>query len=337
MSSNDFATCVTEYFTTHLVGTRNLSPNTAKSYRDTFCLLLSFVSEVKNFRIEKLRLVDIDDNMVNDFISWLESERKNSITTRNQRLAAIHAFFRYVQMRHPETMLQCQRILAIPFKKHVKKLINYIPEHTLKELLALPDQCDKYGLRDTALMCLLYDSGARVQELIDLSVGDIRIENPSTVRMLGKGRKARIVPIMSQTAQVVQQYMDVWQLDKLKTPDKPLFCNHQENRLTRPGITYILNKYMSKIDTNGSPGEVITPHILRHTKAMHLLRANVNLHYIRDFLGHVNIATTEVYAKADAEIKRKAFEQANIELPIENQTSWQKNDNLLSWLTALGR
>lgn len=212
--------------------------------------------------------------------------------------------------------------------------MEYLPEHVLKELLSLPDQTQKYGIRDTALLCLLYDSGARVQELIDLSLLDIRLETPATIRLYGKGRKVRVVPIMSQTAVILQKYLSVWHLDPARRPDDPVFVNHQGKRLTRPGVTYILNKYMAQIPWQEGKKSV-TPHVIRHSKAMHLLRADVDLHYIRDFLGHVQIETTEVYARADAEMKRKALEAAHLDLPVETQTSWQKDQSLLSWLQSL--
>jgi site-specific recombinase XerD len=330
----DFAICVTDYFTKHLAGVRNLSSNTIKSYRDTFYLLLTFLSEEKKFRTEKVSLASISDEIICEFLDWLETSRGNSVSTRNLRLAAIHAFYRYVQMQHPEMLIQCQRIIAIPLKETEKKTIHYLPEGILKELLSLPNQSDKYGIRDTAILCLLYDSGARVQEIIDLSLSDIRLETLSTVRLFGKGRKVRIVPIMKQTSQILRKYCDVWNLNPIAKPDDPLFTNHQGNCFTRPGITYVLNKYMSQI-ASSMDQKPITPHIIRHSKAMHLLRANVNLNYIRDFLGHVNVETTEVYARADTEMKRKALEKANLDLPVENQTTWQKNQNLMSWLQSL--
>ena len=330
----DFGICVTEYFTKHLVGTRNLSGNTIRSYRDTMCLLLVFLTETKKLRVEKIRLADVAVETIQEFLEWLEVERGNSATTRNLRLAAIQAFYRYVQMENPEILLHCQRIFAIPLKKTKRNIVNYLPESTLKELLACPNQSDQYGIRDTALLCLLYDSGARVQEIIDLSLSDLRLDTLPTVRLLGKGNKVRIVPLMSQTAEILQKYLTRWRLDAKTHPDKPLFVNHQGNRLTRPGITYVLKKYMSEI---GADEKLITPHIIRHSKAMHLLRADVNLHYIRDFLGHVNVETTEVYARADAEMKRKALAKANPNLSTGGQTTWQKNENLMSWLQSLGR
>ena len=328
----DFGVCVTEYFTKHLAGVRNLSGNTIKSYRDTFCLLLQFLYEEMKLKPEKVKLSSITDETIKNFLEWLESNRNNSASTRNLRLAAIHAFYRYILMQHPEMLLQTQRILAIPLKKKERKTVNYLPENVLKDLLARPDQSDKYGIRDTALLCLLYDSGARVQEIIDLSLSDIRLETLATIRLFGKGRKVRIVPLMSPTAKVLQKYLDAWNLNPKTKPDAPLFVNHQGNRLTRPGVTYILKKYMSEI---GADENLVTPHVIRHSKAMHLLRANVDLNYIRDFLGHVNTSTTEVYAKADAEMKRKALEKVHFDIPLENQTTWQKNENLMSWLQSL--
>lgn len=290
---SDFAICISNYLTKYLVGTRNLSSNTIKSYRDTFCLLLLFMKEM-NKKIDRICLADIDASLVSRFLDWLETSRGNGVSTRNIRLAAIHAFFRYVQFQNPEMLLQCQRILAIPMKETEKKFVEYLPEHVLKELLSLPDQTQKYGIRDTALLCLLYDSGARVQELIDLSLLDIRLETPATIRLYGKGRKVRVVPLMSQTAVILQKYLKVWHLNPVRRPDDPVFVNHQGKRLTRPGVTYILNKYMAQIPWQKDKKSV-TPHVIRHSKAMHLLRANVDLHYIRDFLLSFEVSTKSSY------------------------------------------
>ncbi|WP_320948947.1 tyrosine-type recombinase/integrase [Enterocloster bolteae] len=216
--------------------------------------------------------------------------------------------------------------------------MNYLSEDSLKNLLTRPDQTTIYGRRDAALLCVLYDTGARVQELIDLSVRDVRLDEPSVIRLTGKGRKTRTVPILHPTAAILKSYMERHGLNPQRDPDQALFCNHQGNRLTRPGVTYILKKYANELQADGNlSNESVTPHVMRHTKAMHLLRANVDLHYIRDFLGHIDITTTEVYAKADAEMKRAAFEKADIGITTNEMTSWQKNDDLLSWLTSLGQ
>lgn len=330
----DFGVCVSDYFTKHLVGVRNLSSNTVKSYRDTFYLLLLYLSDELRMKVENTHLSCITDKTIYGFLDWLENSRGNSTSTRNVRLAAIHAFYRYALMQYPEMLLVCQRILAIPQKEAIRAAVNYLSEDILKELLSLPDQSNRYGMRDTALMCLLYDSGARVQEIIDLSLLDVRLETLPTVRLLGKGKKVRIVPLMNQTAGILKKYLLAWDFSATIKPDDPLFVNHQGNRLTRPGITYVLNKYMSQIasQTNQKP---LTPHILRHSKAMHLLRAEVNLNYIRDFLGHVHTDTTEIYARADAETKRKALEKASPDLCLKGKTSWQKNNSLMTWLQSL--
>ena len=290
IKTTDFAACVTDYFTRHLAGVKNLSSNTISSYRDTFCLLLVFLSEEVGIKAEKTKLSIITDKTISDFLEWLENSRGNAISTRNVRLAAIHAFYRFVQMQHPELLTQCQRILAIPLKKAEKKTVNYLSEDTLKELLSQPDQSDAYGIRDTAILCLLYDSGARVQEIIDLSVSDVRLEALPTVRLLGKGRKVRIIPIMSQTAGILQKYSYVWNLDNMRRPDEPLFVNHQGHRLTRPGITYILKKYVEQIPSQSNQ-KPITPHIIRHSKAMDTAYTWTRVRIIRPSIAKVCYTT----------------------------------------------
>ena len=334
----DFARSLADYFTNYMAGQRNLSVNTIRSYRDTFCLLLTYLEEEQNCSPEKVQLSKLTDQTINEFMAWLEDKRRNSISTRNQRLAAIHAFFQYLQLDRPDMLLQCQKILSIRMKKHEKAVVNYLSEDSLKNLLTKPDQTTTYGRRDAALLCVLYDTGARVQELIDLSVRDVRIDGPSVIRLTGKGRKTRTVPILHQTAEILKCYMERHGLNPQRNPDQALFCNHQGNRLTRPGVTYILKKYANELQADGNiSNAMVTPHVMRHTKAMHLLRADVDLHYIRDFLGHIDISTTEIYAKADAEMKRAAFEKANIGISTDKVTSWQKNDDLMSWLTSLGQ
>lgn len=338
MKPTDLAVCVSGFFIDFMAGQRNLSPNTIKSYRDTMALLLTFFDEKHNIPSEKLTLAKIDEEKIIDYLSWLEKERLNSISTRNQRLAAIHAFFRYVQYQKPELLLKCQRIIAIPFKRRQKTVVNYLSEEIMKSILSQPNLTTSDGLRDAAILSLLYDSGARVQELIDLRVRDIRLDAPATVTLSGKGRKSRVVPIMRQTADLLGNYMKQYTRPDKPGYDNPLFCNRQNKKLTRSGITYILDKYVSLAGNEVIlPDSPISPHILRHTKAMHMLKANVNLYYIRDFLGHVDISTTEVYARADAEMKRAALEKANTDVVPVGSTSWQSDRDLLAWLKDLGR
>ncbi len=335
MPGTDFAKYLTEYLSLYLPGQRNMSPNTIKSYRDTFRLFIQFCRDRKKIRPESLSLAMVTDKLVCEFLDWVEKERLCGISTRNQRLAGIQAFFRYLQAEVPDGLLMFQKIIHIPAKKGSHQPMNYLSTEALKEILAKPDTKTSSGRRGLALMTLLYDSGARVQEIIDLSVRDIRLVEPATVKLTGKGRRIRYVPLMSKTKNIIECYLKEQKLlDNTASLDRPVFFNRQGKKLTRAGVTHIIKKYFAKakLDGNALFPEIISPHVFRHTKAMHLLQANVNLIYIRDFLGHVNVITTEIYARADAEIKRKALEQSYPELITEDIPQWSEDKDLMNWL-----
>jgi integrase/recombinase XerD len=332
----DFASLMTKFLTNFLPLQRNVSKNTISSYCDTFRLLLTFMCDEKKAAPERFAFQKLTRKFVMEFLKWLEDNRHCSISTRNQRLAAIHSFTRYVQIQNPVYLLQCQEIITIEFKKHETPMIHYLTVDDMQLLLSQPNQNTRLGRRDLTLLCLLYDAGARVQELVDLRVRDIRLLAPCCVKLTGKGRKSREVPILPKTADLLATYLKENYLD---TPEKlcyPLFCNRQGNTLTRAGVTYILQKY-SDMAASLSPliPQKITPHILRHSKAMHLLSADVNLAYIRDILGHNDISTTEIYARADLSMKRKALEKA-VELAPET-APWTKDANLIDWLKQYGK
>ena len=187
MKPTDFSVHLTNFLTHYLAAQRNLSPNTIKAYRDVFTLLLRFCRDVQGVALEKLRLEQIDVSLVETFLDYLEKERKSSPRTRNHRLAALHAFFRYVQAEEPAHMLQCQKILTIPLRRHARSTVAYLAKEELAAILAQPDLRTPDGRRDAVLLSVLYDTGARVQELIDLSVGDVRLDPPAQLRLLGKG------------------------------------------------------------------------------------------------------------------------------------------------------
>lgn len=330
MKPTDFAYHLSNYLTEYLSGQRNLSTNTIKSYRDTFVLLLEFMKECHQLKPEKVSIKKIDKPAVESFLQWLENTRNNSISTRNQRLAAIHAFFRYLQGENPDHLFHCQKVISIPFKRNQKNTVDYLTEKSIKKVLDMPDTTTVNGRRDLTLLSTLYDTGARVQEIVDLKVRDVRLESPAIVCLTGKGRKIRHVPIMKQTEALLRQYL---QEQKLTAPDKldhPLFSNHQKTIFTRQGITYILNKYASDVVQ-----KKVSPHMLRHSKAMHMLHAGINLIYIRDFLGHSELATTEIYARANSEMKLKALEKINNTVIPENVPNWQGNKYLMDWLYKL--
>ena len=277
----------------------------------------------------------LNRNLASDFLDWLEAQRKVSVTTRNQRLAAMKAFAHYVQYRNPEYLENCTDIIAMRPKKHEKPVIPFLTEEELKALLAQPDPSTRHGLRDLTLLSLLYDSGARVQEITDLKLKDIRLTNPAMATLTGKGRKARQVPLMKETCKLLAAYIRNFNLNS-EPLTSPLFFNQKGQALSRYGITYILKKYVSQAELD-SDTRKISPHVLRHTKAMHLLRAGVNMIYIRDFLGHVNISTTEVYARIDAEMKRKVFEEKVPNFTPNTTMPWEEDKDLLQWLTKFGK
>ena len=335
MKKTDFTKALTAYFSTYLPLTCGVSPNTCNSYRDAFKLLLLYFQEEKGVPANSIELRMLNRNLVSDFLDWLEAQRKVSVTTRNQRLAAMKAFAHYVQYRNPEYLENCTDIITMRPKKHEKPVIPFLTEDELKALLAQPDPSTRHGLRDLTLLSLLYDSGARVQEITDLQLKDIRLTNPAMVTLTGKGRKARQVPLMKETCTLLDTYIRNFDLNS-EPLTAPLFFNKKGEALSRYGITYILKKYVSKAELDGSARK-ISPHGLRHTKAMHLLRAGVNMIYIRDFLGHVDISTTEVYARIDAEMKRKVFEEKVPNFTPNTTMPWEEDNDLLQWLTQFGK
>lgn len=302
---------------------------------DGFDLFFSRFQEEKGVPANSIELRMLNRNLASDFLDWLEVQRKVSVTTRNQRLAAMKAFAHYVQYRNPEYLENCTDIIAMRPKKHEKPVIPFLTEEELKALLAQPDPSTRHGLRDLTLLSLLYDSGARVQEITDLKLKDIRLTNPAMVTLTGKGRKARQVPLMKETCKLLDAYIRNFNLNS-EPLTSPLFFNQKGQALSRYGITYILKKYVSQAELD-SDTRKISPHVLRHTKAMHLLRAGVNMIYIRDFLGHVDISTTEVYARIDAEMKRKVFEEKVPNFTPNTTMPWEEDKDLLQWLTKFGK
>ena len=336
MKPTDFSIHVTSFLSHYLAAQRNLSANTIKAYRDVFTLLLRFCRDVQSIAPEKLRLEQVDVSFVEAFLDHLETERKSSPRTRNHRLATLHAFFRYVQAEEPAHMLQCQKILAIPLRRHAHPTVAYLSKEELAEILAQPDLRTVEGRRDAVLLSVLYDTGARVQELIDLSVGDVRLDPPAQLRLLGKGRKMRAVPLMDNTVQLLRDHLQENHLDRPEQFDKPLFQNARSQRLSRSGIRYILKKYVARARSAlPTLNRAVSPHTLRHAKGMHLLQSGISLDMIRDFLGHVDVKTTQIYARANLEMKRTALEKLTDPSPVRTLPSWQQNKDLLDWLRSL--
>lgn len=338
MKPTDFAKSLTDFLSLYLPGERGLSYNTICAYKDTFILLLTFMKEKQGIASGTLTLQHITQERIIAFLNWIQNHRKCSSSTRNARLAALHCFFNYLQYRHPVKLFEWQRILSIPIKKTERKTRKYLSLNAIKLLLEQIDSYCMKGKRDLALLSLMYDSGARVTEIIDLKPSSLNFNKPTTIKLIGKGNKGRIVPLMEGQIKLLNEYLKSHNLTEQYSSSYPLFENGRRDKLTRMGITRIVKKYVDKakkLKPSWYPPKV-TPHIFRHSKAMHLLQAGVNLVYIRDFLGHASITTTEVYARADAKLKREAIEKASQNVvQIKKEPRWLKDAKLLEWLKAL--
>lgn len=338
----DFAKYLTRFLSEYLPVERNMSSNTIASYRDTFVLFVNYMKDVKHIKIDTLSLKDITKNVIVDFLQWLNDCRANSISTRNNRLAAIHSFAQFLQYENITNLREWQNILSIKSKKTANKEFSYLSVDAIKLLLRQPDVSTLYGRRDLTLLTLMYDTGARVQEIIDLTPDSIRInDTPYTIRIIGKGRKSRIQPIMKEQVHLLKHYMEENHLLGYEKQTSPLFFNNRREKFTRAGITYLLKKYAATAKTENRElfPETISCHSLRHSKAMHLLQAGVNIVYIRDFLGHSSIQTTEIYARADSKQKREALEKVYIDLSpeIPQRAKWEQNNDLLQWLKGFAK
>jgi len=336
MKPTDFAEHLTRFLSEYLPAQKNVSKNTIYSYRDTFKLLIRYCQEKEGFAAERITMDVLSSKLIAGFLEWLEMERRCSVSTRNQRLAAIHSFFRYGQCEDPSGIYHFQKVIAIPIKKSQKTIVEHLSPEAMKLLLSQPDRNCAKGRRDLILMSVLYDTGARVQELIDIKVCDVILISPAVVVLTGKGNKIRRVPLMKNTVALLEYYIQENKLDKPWKNEYPLFKNKQNHKLTKEGVTYIISKYVMlarKTSTLIPPH--VKPHMFRHSKAFHLLQAGVNLIYIRDFLGHADLKTTEIYARTDTETKRKAIENAYPDLIDNMLPDWNQDQALLSWLAEL--
>jgi site-specific recombinase XerD len=332
---------LSKFFTDHLSGERAASPKTVSSYRDAMKLLLTWFRDAERIPPEKLRLADIDRPRILRFLDRLEAGRGCSAATRNQRLAVIKSFCRYTAVEQPDRLDQVTEILAIRQKKTPAPDLGHLTGDEVKALLAEPGAASARAVRDTVLLALAYDTAARVQELCDLDVADIRRSAPMTVTIRGKGSKIRYVPVMGPTARLVGDYLE--RRDRhpgLGADADPLFYGPNHSRLTRSGVAKVLARHVRAVrasDPGWAPGLPVTPHTLRRSRATHLIQAGVNLIYIRDLLGHADVSTTEIYARADAETKRKAIENAYQPLTPNVLPDWTSDTSLIGWLDSLAR
>lgn len=324
---------ISSFFTTYLTGERAVSPNTIKSYRDSWKELIKFMMDEYSLKQEKLKINDLTVKRVQEFLLWIERERKCSKKTRNLRLTAIRTFCKYVLFEDVGNMAELQKILELKFQKTPLPARKYMNADGIKLLLEQPDQDNDKGFRDLVILSLMFETGCRVQELVDFSVNSVSFVH-ETIVIVGKGNKARILNLSKDILAMLQQYLKKFGIDSPKDLSHPLFFNSREQRFTRQNITSILRKYAEKarvIDPNLIP-ENLTPHCIRHSRAMFLLQAKIPTIYIRDILGHSSVTTTEIYAKADTAMKREALEKAYVKVTPDSKPIWEGNDDLLKFL-----
>lgn len=337
ISPDDLARCLTGFFGDHLVLQRGASRHTVLGYRDAVKLFLRFAAARARRAVPALTLADLDMEIVLAFLDSLEHDRHNGVATRNHRRAALHAFFRYVGGVLPDHVERCRRILSIPAKRGPTCAVDYLERAEMECLLAQVDRGSTRGRRDYALLAFLYNSGARVQEALDLRAPALQLDRPYQVRLFGKGRKERVCPLWPQTAALLRALLAERGVDP--RADAPVFVNRHGQPLTRYGVRHLLARYGAAA-AHTLPTlahKRLHPHTLRHSCAVHLLQAGVDLNLIRSWLGHVSLQTTHRYAEIDLAMKRRAIEKIS---PVGDPRSrprarWHQNEPILAWLDAL--
>ncbi len=326
---------VRRFLMEHLIGERNLARNTQRSYRDTLRLLLPAIARRTRKPIDRLNVIDVSADRVRQFLSDLEEKRRCAITTRNQRLAAIHALAHFIGLHAPELVEWCGQVRTVPFKKAPQALVTYLEKAEMDALLATPDTTTAQGRRDYVLLLFLYNSGARADETAQARIGDLTLpqipdRDLGSVLIRGKGGKSRRCPLWAQT---------VYELAALvqgRGPSEHVFLNRCGRPITRFGIHTLVKRSVARAvkKVPSLAAKRVSPHTIRHTTATHLLRSGVDINTIRAWLGHVSLTTTNMYAEVDLEMKAKAL--ANCEVEGKKQIGpWKQDKGLMEFLRRL--
>ena len=326
--NNNFPYYVTSYFKEYLPKVKSYSSNTIKSYKETMIQLINYFESNK---IDYFDIQNIDYDVINNFLLYLEKDNNLSIQSRNQRLSAIHSLFKYIQKRELSYFDKCSQILSIEHKKTPVTIVSYLSMDEIKILLSIPNVKDDNEFRHLMILTLLYETGARVSELINIKLDDINFNNTPYIILHGKGNKTRSVPISKDVSNMLKIYLNRFNINE---QDDYILKNRLNYKITRDGVQYIIDTYVNKAKEKypNYYNSKITNHSFRHSKAMHLLEAGVNLVYIRDILGHKSITTTEVYAKTNPEIKRKAIENNSQNIKVNDKYDDKNKNDLLNWL-----
>jgi site-specific recombinase XerD len=336
---NAIGPIVYAFFEQHLKGEKGLSPASVKSYRDALRLLLTFIATQRRRAITRLAVEDFTAERVRQFLSSLETKRGNHIRTRNQRLAALHTFFAYLARQVPEALAEAERVAIIPRKRTPPPKTQFLERDEIEALFAGLPKTGWAALRDRALLLFLYNTGARVQEVANLRIGNLVLEPQPRVHRHGKGDKWRTCPLWPETARLLRDLLA--SRSRTQQSDAPVFTSRQGGPLTRFGIYKLVRRYTARLLTTpnkGSPRR-ISPHVFRHTTAMHLLESGVEINVIRGWLGHVSLDTTNRYAEINMRSKEAALEACqppvNASVAFPRRPIWRDDATLLDWLTSL--
>jgi site-specific recombinase XerD len=331
MKTHPLAIYLQRFFTERLATQLRASPNTVTSYRDTFRLLLKYTVGHLGRAPTELQVVDIDADLVGAFLTDIEKSRGNSARSRNTRLAAIRSFFKYVAVNEPQLLHHCQRVLAMPSKRHDKRAIDYLTRPEIEAVIAAPDLSTWHGRRDRALLALALQTGLRVSELINLSCGDVVLGAGAHVRCMGKGRKERATPIRKDSVKVLRD----WLAERGGAGTDPLFVSNRDERFSRDAVERIVRKHVvaAARPCPSLKKKRVTPHVLRHSAAMQLLQNGVDRTVIALWLGHESVETTQMYIHADIQLKEKAMARTK---PVTAPSGrYRPDDKLLAFLEAL--
>ena len=325
------------FFSERLIKQRNASANTISSYRDTWRLFLKYLSDTLKRNIDKITIADVTAEAILDFLEHLEIDRDCCIRSRNQRLSAFKAFFRYTIFADPTLMVQGERVFSIPIKIYERKVLGYLTKAEIEVILDVPKRNTISGRRHYALMQFMYNTGVRASEVTTIKVSDIKIiPGASQVLVNGKGSKQRIVPIWDETANVLLDLIS--EHGDSSNHNDYVFKNQVGGTITRSGIRYLIDTAVEKAipKCRSLIGRNISPHTFRHTTAMHLLQSGVDLNLIRMWLGHVKLDTTHQYIDSDTEMKRDALMKGGI-IPHSNNSKWKPTAEILAFLDGIGK
>lgn len=330
-NSDSIGHWIKRFLMEHLIKERNLSRNTQTSYRDALKQLLLFVADRGSLKIDQLLVSHLNADNVKLFLTHIETERQCSVSTRNQRLAAVHALARFIGRQSPEHLGWCTEVCAISFKKAPQPSMFYLEKFEIDALLDTPDKQTKQGFRDYAILLFLYNTGARADEVAQAKIIDLQLGRSPMAKIAGKGSKTRMCPLWSLTNEVLQQ------LVQGRSSDERVFLNRRLQPMTRFGIHGLVQRYVAKTTLRipSLANKRISVHSIRHTTAVHLLRAGVDINTIRAWLGHVSLDTTNIYAEVDLEMKARALAHCEILSEAKETRSWNTDPDLMTFLRSL--